>query len=131
MLVQTYRNMRNQVNKENKELKKSYFNREIERVDGGTKRTWNVISKLTNEKSKTTEIPYLEIDRQTVTDPLTKVEKLNDYFSTIKRKLNENTSFANSFDESSMNRASSSRFRFYKVARNSVLKAIGRLKSKR
>ena len=66
--MRTYGNIRNQINKENNELKKSYFNRDIENVDGNIKRNWNVINKLTKEGSETTEIPYLEIDGRTVTD---------------------------------------------------------------
>ena len=46
ILMQAYRKISNQVNKENHELKKSYFNREIETVDGDIKRTWNAINSL-------------------------------------------------------------------------------------
>ena len=50
ILMQAYRNIRNQANKENSELKKSYFHREIKKVDGDIKRTWNGINKLTNKR---------------------------------------------------------------------------------
>ena len=62
ILMHTYRNLRNQVNRENERLKQQYFSNEIRRVEGDITGTWKTVNKLLNKRLKTTEIPYLEED---------------------------------------------------------------------
>ena len=59
VLMQAYRNLRNQIDRENDLLKREYFSRKIYENDGNIKETWNTINKLIDRRSKTTEIPYL------------------------------------------------------------------------
>ena len=82
ILMHAYRNLRNQVNRENERLKQQYFSNEIKTVEGDIKGTWKTVNKLLNKRSKTTEIPYLEEDGEIITDPQNTADKLNTYFST-------------------------------------------------
>ena len=59
--MQAYRNLRNQINREHDRLKREYFSRKIYENGGIIKGTWNTINKLTDRRSKTTEIPYLDV----------------------------------------------------------------------
>ena len=86
--MQAYRNLRNQINRENDWLKREYFSRKIYENDGNIKRTWNTINKLIDRKSKTTEIPYLDVGGEIVSDLKQKVENLNDYFVSAGSALN-------------------------------------------
>ena len=61
ILMEAYRNLRNQVNRENYKLKRQYFAKKISDNEKDIKGTWNTINKLVNRRSKTTEIPYLEV----------------------------------------------------------------------
>ena len=61
VLMQAYRNLINQINRENNRLKRVYFSRKIYENDGNIKETWNTINKLVDRRSKTTEIPYLDV----------------------------------------------------------------------
>ena len=88
VLLQAYRNLRNQINRENDRLKREYFSRKIYENDGNIKRTWNTINKLIDRKSKTTEIPYLDVGGEIVSDLKQKVENLNDYFVSAGSALN-------------------------------------------
>ena len=128
ILMHAYRNLRNQVNRENERLKQQYFSNEIKRVEGDTKGTWKTVNKLLNKRSKTTEIPYLEEDGEIITDPQNTADKLNTYFSTIGEKVNS-TFTAN--DNSSLPPQVNSRLRFKIITEISVLKAIKALKPKR
>ena len=60
------------MNKGIDKLKQSFSKMDIERVVGHLKGTWNVSSKITEIRSKTTKIYYLETDGNTVTDPVMK-----------------------------------------------------------
>ena len=61
VLMQAFWNLRNKINRENDRLKHEYFSRKIHENDGNIKGTWNTINKLTDWRSKTTEIPYLDV----------------------------------------------------------------------
>ena len=88
ILMEAYRNLRNQVNRENDKLKRQYFAKKISDNEKDIKGTWNTINKLVNRRSKTTEIPYLEVKGEIISESKQKVEALNDYFATIGRDLN-------------------------------------------
>ena len=89
VLMQAYRNLRNQINRENDWLKHDYFSRKLHENDGNIKGTWNTINKLTDRRSNTTEIPYLEVEGEIIVlDLKQKVENLNGYFVSAGSALN-------------------------------------------
>ena len=134
ILMEAYRNLRNQVNRENDKLKWQYFAKKISDNEKDIKGTWNTINKLVNRRSKTTEIPYLEVKGEIISESKQKVEALNDYFATIGRDLNsmfqEDTGSEQTPPEGDIS-SNPTRFRFRKISENAVLKAISRLKSKK
>ena len=88
VLVQAYRNLRNQINSENDRLKHEYLSRKIYENDGNIRGTWKTIDRLIDRKSKTTEILYLDVGGEIVSDLKQKVENLNDYFVSAGSALN-------------------------------------------
>ena len=80
ILMQAYKEMRNQVNSDNRMLKRKYFQNEITQQEGNVKGTRSVINKLINRRSKTTEIPFLNVENKICSEPIEKVEALNDFF---------------------------------------------------
>ena len=72
--------MRNQVNSDNRSLKREYFKNEITQQEGNVKGTRSVIDKLINRRSKTTEIPFLNFENKICSEPIEKVEALNEFF---------------------------------------------------
>ena len=127
ILMHAYRNLRNQVNRENERLKQQYFSNEIKRVQRDIKETWKTVNKLLDKRSKTMEILYSEEDREIITDPQDTTDKLNTYFSTIGEKLNSTFTVK---DNSSLPPQVNSQFRFKMITEISVLKAIKALKPK-
>ena len=79
ILMQAYKEMRNQVNSDNRSLKRKCFKNEITQQEGNVKGTWSVINKLINRRSKTTEIPSLNVENIICSEPIEKVEALNDF----------------------------------------------------
>ena len=60
VLMQAYRNLRNQISRENDRSKRKYFSKKIYENDGNIKETLSTINKF-DRRSKTTEIPYLDV----------------------------------------------------------------------
>ena len=108
ILTEACRNLRNQVNRKNYKLKRQYFAKKISDNEKDIKGTWNTINKLVNRRSKTTEIPYLEVKGEIISESKQKVEALNDYFATIGRDLNS------MFQEEHWIRANSARRGYFK-----------------
>ena len=50
ILMQAYKEMRNQVNSDNRSLKREYFKNELTQQEGNVKGTWSVINKLINRR---------------------------------------------------------------------------------
>ena len=90
ILTQAFRNIRNETNKLNSSLKREYFSKQIDKAEGDIKATWKTVNKLLNKKSKTTEIPHLDVDGEIITDISKKAEELNKYFVNIGKTLNSN-----------------------------------------
>ena len=134
ILMEAYRNLRNQVNRENDKLKRQYFAKKISDNEKDIKGTWNTINKLVDRRSKTTEIPYLEVKGEIISESKQKVEALNDYFATIGRDLNsmfqEDTGSEQTPPEGDIP-SNPTHFRFRKISENAVLNANSRLKSKK
>ena len=83
ILMQAFRNIRNETNRLNSSLKREYFSKQIDKAEGDIKATWKTVNKLLNKKSKTTEIPHLDVDSEIITDTSKKAEELNKYFANI------------------------------------------------
>ena len=88
VLVQPYKNLGNQINRENGRLKRDYFSRKIYENGGSIKGIWNTINKLINSRSKTTKIPYLNVGDEIISDLKQKVENLDYYFVSAGSALN-------------------------------------------
>ena len=89
ILMQAYKEMRNQVNSDNRSLKREYFKNELTQQEGNVKGTCSVINKLINRRSKTTEIPFLNVGNRICSEPIEKVEALNDLFIETRKNLNK------------------------------------------
>ena len=63
ILLESYKQLRNNVNNLNKKLKKEYFSKKIAHNKGNFKETWKTINSLLN-RSKTTKIECLKVDNQ-------------------------------------------------------------------
>ena len=62
LFIQSYKHVRNQVNKLNEQLKREYFTHEIDSCEGDLKNTWKTINNVLNKKSKTTNISSISIE---------------------------------------------------------------------
>ena len=88
VLMQARRHLGIQINCEHDQLKHDYFRRKIYQNYDNIKGTWNMINKLTDRRLKTTQIPYLDVGGEKVSDLKQKVENLNDYFVSAGSALN-------------------------------------------
>ena len=86
-LMQSYRQLRNQVNKLNGELKREYFTHKIASCEGDLKKTWQTINNVLNKKSKTTNIASLKIDGKHISTNAGIAESMNNFICTIGETL--------------------------------------------
>ena len=80
MLMSAYRQLRNKATKMNKEAKTAYFSDKLHVSQGELKETWATINKLVNKRSKTSNITALDVDGQTIDDPVRMANSMNDFF---------------------------------------------------
>ncbi len=78
--MSAYRQLRNKATKMNREAKSAYFSDKLQAPQGELKETWATINKLVNKRPKTTNIAALEVDRQTIDDPVGMANSMNDFF---------------------------------------------------
>ena len=90
--MSAYRQLRNKATKMNREGKTAYFSGKLQASQGNLKETWASINKLVNKRSKTTNITALEVDGQTIDDPVGMANSMNEFFSNIGVKLSKDTS---------------------------------------
>ena len=135
ILMEAHKNVRNQVNQLKRGLNREYFTKAMNKAEGNIKNTWQVINKLIDRRSKTTNIPYIEIDGKTVTEPKEKVKELNNYFSrageNLSKKFNENVTSKTQHLNTVTSQVTSKRFRFWKVTVELVVRAIMQMKTKK
>ena len=130
IVMQAYKEMRNQVNSDNRSQKREYFNNEITQQEGNVKGTWSVINKLINRRSKTTEIPFLNVENKICSEPIEKVAALNDFFIETGENLNKKFQGQNPYLQDSDKIPNTvTKFRFEFITEKAVTKAIMRLKS--
>ena len=128
--MQAFRNIRNETNKLNSSLKREYFIKQIDKAVGDIKVSWKTVNKLLNKKSKTIEIPHLDVDGEIITDTSKKAEELNKYFANTGKTLNCNfeKTVTDKKPESYLPKVNST-FKFKYVMGENVIKVISRLKN--
>ena len=85
--MSAYRQLRNKATKLNKEVKRVYFKNKIQASEGNLKETWATINKLVNNRSKTTNISSLTVDRSSVTDSVGIANSMNEFFCNVGSEL--------------------------------------------
>ena len=85
--MSAYRQLRNKATKMNREAKTANFSDKLQASQGDLKEIWATINKLVNKRSKTTNITALEVDGQTIDDPVGMANSMNHFFSNIGVKL--------------------------------------------
>ena len=133
--MEAHKNVRNQVNQLKRGLNRDYFTKAMNKAEGNIRNTWQVINKLSDRRSKTTNIPYIEIDGKTVTEPKEKVKELNNYFSrageNLSKKFNGNVTSKTQQSNTVTSQVTSKRFRFWKVTVELDVWAIMQMKTKK
>ena len=89
LLMSAYRQLRNKVTKMNKEAKRAFFMNKIHTSEGNLKETWKTINKLVNKRSKTTNISSLNVDGNSVTDPVGIANTMNQCFCNVGDELSK------------------------------------------
>ena len=87
--MQSYKHIRNKVNKLNGDLKRDYFTQKITSCEGDLKNTWKTINQVINKKSKTTHIPSLNVDGKHIANNDDIAESMNNFFCSIGEKLSD------------------------------------------
>ena len=135
ILIEGHKNVRNQVNQLKRGLNRDYFTKAMNKAEGNIKNTWQVINKLSDRRSKTTNIPYIEIDGKTVTEPKEKVKELNNYFSrageNLSKKFNGNVTSKTQQSNTVTSQVTSKRFQFWKVTVELDVWATMQMKTKK
>ena len=78
-----YKKARNNLNKLVKNTKADYCNNAISQCRKDPKSIWNTVNKLTNSKSKTSNINELVVDHEVLTKPGEMADAMNKYFNEI------------------------------------------------
>ena len=130
-LMQSYRQLRNQVNKLNGELKREYFTHKIASCEGDLKKTWQTINNVLNKKSKTTNIASLKIDGKHISTNAGIAESMNNFFCTIGETLSDkiaqtrNPLLENDYEVNPQK----TRFKFHVIDKLQLGKVFGKFKT--
>ena len=89
ILMESYKQVRNNVNNLNKKLKKEYFSKKIAHNKGYLKETWKTINSLLNKRSKTTNIESLKEDDKYAVDNAEIAQSMNKFFCSVGEKLSD------------------------------------------
>ena len=131
ILMQSYRHVRNRVNKLNGKLEREYFTQKIASCEGDLKNTWKTINKVLNKKSKTTNISSINIEGKHISDSAGVAESMNDFLCTIGETLNEkiprakNPLLENDYEVNPQK----TMFNFHDIDTSQVRKVFGKLKT--
>ena len=83
ILLEAYRQTRNNVNKLITELKREFVTNKIVSQKGDLKSAWNTTNTVLNKKSKTTQIAELEVDGSLISGSNSITESINRFFCSI------------------------------------------------
>lgn len=82
-----YKKVRNSVNNATKVAKRDYFMNNLDKSKGDIRNTWKLINELSSRQYKTTDIPEVKIDEQSITSAVEIAEAFNSHFTSIGEKL--------------------------------------------
>ena len=86
-LWDAFKKVRNKVNNEVKESKKSYYNNNFHVNSNNSKKTWQAINELTGRKSNKSTINSIVVDEETISDPKEICNNFNSFFAEIGPQL--------------------------------------------
>ena len=89
ILMDSYRQIRNQANKLNVQLKREYFSNKIVHCNGDLKQTWQTINQVINKKSNSTAISSLKVGGKVLKANAEIAASMNEYFCTVGSKLSD------------------------------------------
>ena len=133
ILMETYRQTRNKVNKLNTDLKCELFTNKIASQKGDVRNTWKTINTVVNKKSKPTQISIaaLQVDGRQVYDNDSIAESMNRFFCSIGNTLSDKipkTSNPLLENEYSVN-PQNLRFKFEAINRSQLERVFGNFKT--
>ena len=82
-----YKTLRNQANTLNRELIKQYFAEKIPKEKGNMKGTWKTVNQLVNDRSKSTNISFLDIGGNHILNSSAIANSMNGYLCSISNDL--------------------------------------------
>ena len=83
ILMNAYRQVRNQANDMNSRLERECFTNKLNECEGDLKQTWSTINKLVNKRSKSTQIPSLKLEDTVIKDSESIANSMNEYFCLV------------------------------------------------
>ena len=131
MLMNAYRQVRNQADNMNSRLKREYFTNKLNECEGDLKQTWSTINKLVNKRSKSTQIQSLKVGDTVIKESESIANAMNEYFCSVGDKLSrkipdkENTLLRGDHDIN----PTAARFTFSPMQPQELLKAINKFKT--
>ena len=87
LLLASYRNVRNKVNRLNIDLKRQYFTTKIQSPQGNMKETWKTLNQLMNKRPKSTNIDLLKQDGMNISNKKEITDTMNKYFCSVGKPL--------------------------------------------
>ena len=129
-----YQDFRNTANVEKRKKKKAFYSHKLDESKNDIKSTWKLLNMAIGTKSKTTKINSLTINGKILKDPNEIADKLNQYFCTTARRVQEETFTGDddipSFDSyltkvSKIERS----FKFKRITSKDIVDAIAKLKN--
>ena len=131
ILMNAYRQVRNQAKNMNSRLKREYFTNQLNECEGDLKQTWSTINKLVNKRSKSTQILSLKVGGTVIKDSESIANSMNEYFCSVGDKLSRtipderNTLLKGDHDINPM----AVRFTFSPMQHLELLKAMNKFKT--
>ena len=131
-----YQDFRNTANVEKRKKKKAFYSHKLDESKNNIKSTWKLLNMAIGTKSKTTKVNSLTINGKILKDPKEIADKLNQYFCTTARRVQEETFTGDddipSFDSyltkvSKIERS----FKFKRITSKDIVDAIADLKNSR
>ena len=126
-----YKQIRNRTNKLNLRLKREYFSKKLSDCQRDLKESWKTINQVINKSSKTTSIPFLNVEGGSTKNNKKIASTMNGFFCTIGNRLSDkipekpNPLLSNDYDLGD----AVGNFSFKVISENDVMKVISKLKT--
>ena len=124
----TYKHLRNKVTQKIRDAIQSHYLGLIEENKGDPKRMWQVINKVLDKTTPSTEISSIDVEGKTITKEKDIAEALNHHFTTIGPKLASKLESRSDDDPLKHINAQQNKMMFVPVDETYVLNAIKQLK---